>query len=122
MDEPDADPAALRESLAYIRKINRVMGYIRVVLRQLERFSVNWERGRTIRILDVATGSADIPLAILRWADRRGLNVSVVGVDLNAVIVREAEAAAARMIRGCRSSAATHWSFHLPTIPASITP
>jgi ubiquinone/menaquinone biosynthesis C-methylase UbiE len=31
--------------------------------------------------LDLATGSADIPRAILSWADRRRLDVRIVGID-----------------------------------------
>lgn len=93
MDEPGADPELLRKSLAYIRRVNRVMGYTQVVLHQLERFSMKWEKGRPITILDIGTGSADIPVAILRWADRRGLNVRIVGVDLHARTAREAAAA-----------------------------
>jgi ubiquinone/menaquinone biosynthesis C-methylase UbiE len=93
IDEPGADPVQLRKSLAYIRRVNRVMGYTRVVLRQLDRFSARWDRSKVVTILDIGTGSADIPLAILRWADRRGFNVRIVAIDLNPQIVLEAAAA-----------------------------
>ena len=94
MDDPDVDPSALRESLAYIRKINRVMGYTRIILSELERFSSKWKKGELIRIVDVGTGSADIPLAILRLADERGWNVRVIGVDLHPEVARQASAEA----------------------------
>jgi ubiquinone/menaquinone biosynthesis C-methylase UbiE len=92
MDDPHADPILLDKSLAFIRRINRRLGYTRVILKQLERFSANWPRGQTIRMIDVATGSADIPLAILRWADARNFKVSVVGVDINPEVARLAAA------------------------------
>src|SRR5438309_2223809 len=83
MDEPGADPVELDKALAYIRRANRIMGYTRVVLKQLRKFSAGWDRGKTITILDVGTGSADIPRAILQWADRQRWSVKIVGVDLH---------------------------------------
>ena len=83
MDDPAADPADLRRSLAYIRRINSLLGYTRATVRHLDRFSRRWRPGETIHILDVATGSADIPRAILRWAGRRGFDVRIVAVDLH---------------------------------------
>src|SRR5689334_20352936 len=91
LDEPDVDPEGLAASLAYIRRINWLLGYSRLVVRQLDRFSKQWKTGQMIRILDVGTGSADIPRAILRWSDRRKLDVRVVGIDLHALTVREAQ-------------------------------
>ena len=83
MDEPDADPVLLDKSLAFIRRVNRWLGYTRATLTHLQRFAVRWEPGRTIRILDVATGSADIPRAMLAWARRAGHDVEVTAVDLH---------------------------------------
>ena len=90
MDDPAADPAALRRSLDYIRRVNTVLGYTRATVGHLKRFSRTWRRGETIRILDVATGSADVPRAVLRWSRRRGFDVRVVGVDLHATTLRVA--------------------------------
>src|SRR4051812_47549226 len=84
MDAPDVDPKELRRSLAFIRRINSLLGYTRTTLGHLDRFSRQWRRGETIRILDVATGSADIQFAIRTWAERRGFDVRIVGVDLHA--------------------------------------
>lgn len=95
MDDPAAYPAELDRSLRFIRRVNAWLGYTRATLGHLDRFAARWERGRPIRILDVATGSADVPLAVLRWAERRGHDVRVVGVDLHAGTVRAARSAAA---------------------------
>jgi ubiquinone/menaquinone biosynthesis C-methylase UbiE len=94
LDEPDVDPRNLRKSLAFIRWINRLMGYDRLIVHHLERFSSAWQPGQTLRILDVGTGSADIPLAILRWASEKGFAVRVVGIDLHPQVIREAAGAA----------------------------
>jgi ubiquinone/menaquinone biosynthesis C-methylase UbiE len=85
MDSAQADPALVRKSLRFLRRVNRLLGYTRSTLHHLERFSCAWRPEEPIRILDVATGSADLPPAILGWADRRGFrDVRVVGVDLHA--------------------------------------
>jgi 2-polyprenyl-3-methyl-5-hydroxy-6-metoxy-1,4-benzoquinol methylase len=92
MDEPGADPEQLRKSLGYLRRINGLLRYTRSTLSHLERFSRGWKPVETIRILDVATGSADLPRAILKWAKGRGLDVRVVGIDLHAMTARAAGA------------------------------
>jgi SAM-dependent methyltransferase len=95
MDEPDVDPALLRRSLGFIRRINTLLGYTRATLHHLDRFSRGWKPGERIRIIDLATGSADIPRAILRWADRRGFDVRIVGVDRHPVTAAAAGVQAA---------------------------
>ena len=90
MDEDSVDPRLLQKSLRFIRRINTLLGYTRATLQHLERFSRNWPRGSKIRLIDLATGSADVPRAILRWADRRGLDIHIVGVDRHAVTAQTA--------------------------------
>jgi ubiquinone/menaquinone biosynthesis C-methylase UbiE len=88
MDAPDVDPVQLRQSLTFIRRINAVLGYTRTTIGRLERLAAGWPGDRPMSILDVATGSGDVPRAILRtWPDRP---VAVTGVDLHAATVRTA--------------------------------
>jgi len=90
MDAPDIDPRDLRRSLWFIRLVNRLLQYNRSTLRHLKRFSRNWKPGETIRIIDLATGSADLPIQILRWSTKRGYDVRVVGIDLHERTIDEA--------------------------------
>jgi ubiquinone/menaquinone biosynthesis C-methylase UbiE len=90
MDAPDVDRAMLHRSLRFIRRVNRLLGYTRATLHHLKRFSRNWAPRQTIRIIDVATGSADVPLAILKWGDRRGFDLHVVGIDFHSETARYA--------------------------------
>ena len=83
MDAPDAAPAALARSLIFIRQINALLGYSRATIHHLNQFTRHWNPDVEMKILDVATGSADIPRAILRWADRRRLHCRIVGLDLH---------------------------------------
>lgn len=42
------------------------------------------------RVLDVATGSADIPLALGRWGASRGVELDIVGADISPEVISEA--------------------------------
>ncbi len=88
MDAPDADPVEIERSLRFIRRINRALGYTRATLKHLEHFSQSWKPGQRITMIDFATGSADVPHAVLRWADRRGFDVRIVGIDFHGATAR----------------------------------
>ena len=90
MDEQGADPRQLRKSLAFIQRVNRRLGYTRATLSHLHRFSRSWKPNERITLLDLATGSADIPLAMLKWAERRGIDLRVVAVDRQHPTIRAA--------------------------------
>ncbi len=81
-------------SLADIRKVNRFLGDYRAVLKHFSAL-IPADAGSPIgpiRVLDVATGSADIPVAMVTWARKRKIRVVVTAVDNNPVAVREATA------------------------------
>ena len=78
-------------SMTDVRRANRFLGGTPVVMRQARR----WLRaakadgaGRPMTFLDVATGSGDIPEAILNLARRQGVPTRVVGLDASAPILR----------------------------------
>lgn len=82
MDDPAVDPSELRRSLSYLRLVNRRFGGERALLRHLSRWSGAWGPG-PVTLLDVGTGSADLPVAACRWAVSRGLDLRVTGVDIH---------------------------------------
>ncbi len=81
-------------SLADIRKVNCFLGDNRATLKFFSALvsGLGASAERPIRVLDVATGSADIPVAIVKWARRQGLKIVVTAVDINPLAVREAAA------------------------------
>lgn len=115
MDDPNVPRADLAESLAYLRGVNRRLGGSRALIRLLEGWSSRWRRGETITLLDVATGSADIPVAARRWALVRGFDLRITGIDAHALTlelarehlsrVAESEPEVARGIRLVRADA-----------------
>lgn len=80
-------------SLADIRKVNRLLGDHRVMLKHFSSLIPvdAGPRAGAVRVLDVATGSADIPAAMVKWARRQGICVEVTAVDNNPGAIREAE-------------------------------
>ena len=83
------DPASLGITLEHIAGVNRWLGGGRVVVGHL---AALLPAGHPARVLDVGTGSADIPRRIIRWARRGRRSVSVVALDLQrqvAAIARE---------------------------------
>jgi 2-polyprenyl-3-methyl-5-hydroxy-6-metoxy-1,4-benzoquinol methylase len=80
MDEPGQDHGQLAVSLADLRAVNRWLGGTRVALRHLAELAERHPRER-YRILDVATGSGDIPLHVARWARERDIDVEIVATD-----------------------------------------
>ena len=81
MDDPDVTRAELESSLRFIRRVNARLGGVAALLKNLSRWSRGWDRGRPVTLLDLGTGSADIPVAARRWARARGFDLRVTGVD-----------------------------------------
>ena len=72
------DPEALADNLRDLRRINRWLGGV-----SLTRSAVRALAGEpeSLSLLDVGTGGADIPLALIADASTRGVRLRVVGLD-----------------------------------------
>jgi hypothetical protein len=81
------DPAELAENFRDIQRVNRLLGGTSTVLRHLPPLLDAVPAGRPATILDLATGAADIPIAIARWAERRGRPVRIVASDVSDAIL-----------------------------------
>jgi len=93
MDRLDAPPAELTKNLIDIARLNRI-GAITTILRKVAPFLSRLETGETLRVLDVGTGAADIPLALARWARERGHRVRIVALEFHPTILEYAAGAA----------------------------
>ncbi len=90
MDDPGLDPATYTQVLHDLAQVNRVTMAARPTQRFLRR--AVGRRG-SFRLLDVGFGDGDMLRQIARWAAKRGIEVELVGVDLN-----EKSVAAAREV------------------------
>ena len=93
MDELDAPAAELTQSLSDIARLNRIGG-TQTMRRHVAPFLARLRPDETLRILDIGTGAADIPLALATWARRRGRRVRVTALEMHPTIWRHAAHAA----------------------------
>jgi SAM-dependent methyltransferase len=68
LDRADCDPALAAASYRFMEAVNCRFGGIRVVRRFLSAETAGRYNGAALRILDIGSGSCDIPLAVSRWA------------------------------------------------------
>jgi SAM-dependent methyltransferase len=82
LEEAALDPAELADNFRDIRRVNRLLGGTSTVLRHLPRLlDLVPDPGKPASILDLATGSADIPISIARWAQSTKRALTIVASD-----------------------------------------
>ncbi|WP_157414028.1 methyltransferase domain-containing protein [Agromyces allii] len=79
MDDPDCDPQRLARTYEQFSRLNPVVSNQRAVYRRWIRPRLSADSTR--RVLDVGSGGADVPRAMLRWARADGLRLEVVAID-----------------------------------------
>ena len=89
LDQPFDDPGELEESLEHVAQVNRWLGGARALRAHLPELV---PPAGLIEVLDVATGSADLPRAVADWAraERRALHITA--TDLHPQILEIARA------------------------------
>ena len=88
LDQPGVPRDQLAQNLAHLRLMNRWLGWSAGV----------WDAvrpllppdGRATTVLDVATGSGDVPRVLVERAARRGLRLRPIGTDLSRAVLVEA--------------------------------
>jgi hypothetical protein len=89
MDLPGNPKDLLVEDLRNLRRINRYLGGYRGVMKGLKRLIAEHKMSR-FSLLDVGTGSADIPRVIVQWARHRGIEARVIALEPEAVTAQVA--------------------------------
>ncbi len=90
MDGSDYSHAEFVENLADLRRVNRWLGGRSALARHL--FPMIEALGKDhVRLLDIGTGSADIPAMIVDWARARGVQIEFIVLDLNEIAARESQ-------------------------------
>jgi len=90
MDRSDNVPADLIGALDDIRLVNRFLGGSSILVDAVGPHLDALGEGETLRVLDVGTGGADLPLDIVAEAKRRRRSVRIVAVDRDPVTLRYA--------------------------------
>lgn len=88
MDRPDVNKDWLREELETLQRLNRFGGH-RLMVRYIDHL-LDSRKIEEISVLDLATGAADVPRAIVAWARKRRMPIRVTAVDGNEEVLRSA--------------------------------
>jgi ubiquinone/menaquinone biosynthesis C-methylase UbiE len=88
MDRDDIARSLLTENLHHIRLMNRWLGWSAGVWTEVA--PVVAEIGGRASLLDIATGSGDVPRALGRWAAADGIDLTLIGSDISRDILRDA--------------------------------
>ncbi|MEP6639602.1 MAG: methyltransferase domain-containing protein [Chloroflexota bacterium] len=72
------DPGVLAANLRDLRRVNRWLDGVRLSADAIEALAAHREQ---LTVLDVGTGGADIPVALLERATARGRGLAIVGID-----------------------------------------
>ena len=86
VDREDTPAETIRAELRLLESTNRRLGIHRLILRSIDRI-LERHSPATLRVLDLATGAADVPRAIVSAARERGIPIEVTAIDINPVAI-----------------------------------
>lgn len=89
MDCPGQPHELLVDDLRNLRRLNRYLGNRRNILSALSRLQAR-ERRAGFTLLDIGTGSGDIPVAAAQWAQARNLPAKITALEYDAVTIDQA--------------------------------
>lgn len=110
MDDPALESDQHRQALDGLTRINRVSNTAARMARTIN--TLNHHPDQPLRILDVATGSGDLPLSLAARAQRRGWNWQLVGSDISPTAISYAQERATKQKR--RVEFITHNAIETP--------
>ncbi len=93
MDAPDLAPDQTHRALRGLARLNAFSGAARTLWRAIEPVA---RAHNPLSLLDIATGSADVPLEVARLAGRRGFSLNLAACDIRPEMRAAAAANAAR--------------------------
>lgn len=91
LDLDEAPFEEVKDSLQDVQRVNRYLSGYRVLLHYIGQFFDRHTSSQPIHILDAATGSADQPMEVVRYARQRGIPVQVTAIDINRKMIRFAQ-------------------------------
>jgi SAM-dependent methyltransferase len=83
LDDHEPEQRVVDRIYAFLAMINRRFGGSAATLARFESFCRTWRAGERIEVLDIATGAADVPRALIAWGRDRGFDVRVTAVDIS---------------------------------------
>jgi 2-polyprenyl-3-methyl-5-hydroxy-6-metoxy-1,4-benzoquinol methylase len=91
LDDVHVDQALLRQNLAELELLNRLLGGHQSLLRGFQR-ALRFLPKRRLRVVDVGCGGGDGVRLLARWCAKRQLPVEFIGLDFNPTVIELAQA------------------------------
>jgi SAM-dependent methyltransferase len=88
LDDPGADPAAVRASLRDLERVNRLFGGTAAALSRLQEFFGDERAPRRMSLLDVGAGAGDMARAAVRRAAQTGVALAAFALERRRLIAR----------------------------------
>ena len=88
MDAPGLPAGDHRQALAGLARLNRISGVSPLIFSRIARFAQGRPQ-RPLKLLDVASGSGDLPVAWAVKARRMGLNIQITTTDISEVAIEQ---------------------------------
>jgi len=83
MDTANQDPRILSQDLGNLRLINRWFGGLSAVRKHMRGLISKIDRAHAVQVLDLATGSADHPISLVRMARSLNRKIRITAVERN---------------------------------------
>ena len=91
LDLDEAPFAEVQDSLGDVRRVNKYLSGYKVLLFHVRKLLKQQSPGAQFSILDLATGSADQPIALVEMTRRLGIKVRIVALDINSKMLNYAQ-------------------------------
>ena len=98
LDTPGIDPEVVRRAMADLEQSNRLFGGAAAVAAELRAIAPSLPRRATL--LDVGTGTGDIPALARRIAARHGVELRTIGFDVDETLTHAAAGRTSHAVRG----------------------
>ncbi len=92
MDDLDASGEVINQTLKELEVINRLLGGNQVTTNGLARLLKGIAHDQKVTIADLGCGGGDIMKLMAQWAQKRDMDVEIIGFDANPHIIDYAEA------------------------------
>ena len=100
MDDPGLDPQLHEDALAALRRINRWSFSVNALWHSIRTY-LGDRNVREVRILDLACGSGDVSLSLMRRAVDAGFRAKLTGCDKSPIAINAARQHAVRLLPTC---------------------
>jgi len=83
LDDHEPEQPLVDTIYRFLSFVNRRLGGSQATIARFEELSRAWAPGERITVLDVASGAADVPRALIAWARARGFDLRVTALDIS---------------------------------------